>query len=369
MTGLHPAKMGAMSFDGGIVPSKAPTLAELATRAGYRTAAFTGAGMVDAGQGFARGFERYNGYPQEMTPSTIEDAITWIDSNKENRFFLFLHTYYVHAPYGPSKESVKRFIDPAYDGPVGVPFDLEDEEFLANMNAADRQQVRDLYVAQVRDVDAMLGRVFRTLKASGQWDNTLIAVFADHGEEFWEHGSCDHGVTLYDEMLHVPLIVKLSHQTDGSRISALVSLTDLFATMLPYLNVPPISDRDSRDLGPLMKDPSAQTRRDFVVSQVGFRDNPWERLPDFPVRSAIRTTSRKLILNPLDLPGELYDLDLDPGELENRMPPKDAAPPPLLGELESFLTRASKSRKHWTDEGATEELEDLQERLETLGYV
>jgi len=109
------------------------------------------------------------------------------------------------------------------------------------LTAGDKKAFRELYDAEVRYVDEQIGRLCDVLKAWGIYEETLIVFTSDHGEEFWEHGGFEHGHTFYQELLHVPLIVKIPGGQTGRIDSSQVTLEDLLPTlsMLCDLDAPP----------------------------------------------------------------------------------------------------------------------------------
>lgn len=369
MTGLHPGAHESNSPDGKTMPANAQTLAELAASRGYRTAAFTGGAFVAQEWGFARGFERYNFYTKSQTGDAIGDSLAWLRSLVGAPFFLFFHTYAVHEPYTPPAEYIERFADPGYDGPLVRQFTFEDRDFVLGLTEADKRQVQNLYLAEIAHVDAMLGYLFGQLKKDGLWNDTLVVLFSDHGEEFWEHGRWGHGVTLYDEQLHVPLIIKLPAQSNASRIPELISLVDVFATVSGALGVRTAQADDALDLMPLMTGAQVRPARPYVVSEVGFRDDPWARIPSEPARRSIRTVDTKLIRNPSDPAEERYDLLHDPSELSSLAAPQAPAPDDLGRTLDAFLDSTNSSRQKWVAGQQQAEIADLSEELEALGYL
>jgi arylsulfatase A-like enzyme len=306
LTGVYPAVHHVV---GPLTPLRPeiPTLAQLLAARGWETAAVTEDGMLVGGSGFQRGFSYY----RENKGASIWDAsgqvdvtfpagVRWLEEHRGERFFLFLHTYQVHEPYSPP---------PQYNLFTTYRENGQDVPITPSTPAAIRD--RHLYAGEVRFVDVELGRVLDRLAALGEEERTLVVVTSDHGEEFYEHGWKGHDETLYDEVLHVPLILRGPGIPAGLRVPVPVSLADLTPTLLDLLGVPPPTTIQGTSLVPLLKDPKAP----------GFSERPaFAELTKRrqPYLSGVRAGGRMWILP--DVPGrppEVYDLQADPGEHHN----------------------------------------------------
>jgi arylsulfatase A-like enzyme len=211
-------------------------LAERLRRSGYLTRAFTEDGGVWALAGFARGFSAYSErrshdyvYRGEAH-ATFTDAARWLETHTNRTFFLFVHTYEVHAPYAPQAGYRTLFTD--------VPGREPD---------AMRAQALD-YDREARHLDDELGRLLGTLRRLDLADRTIVIVTSDHGEEFGEHGGLGHGRTLYREVLQVPLIVWAPGLVPAARLEAPVSLIDVAPTVLDLLELEPDPGHRGRSL-------------------------------------------------------------------------------------------------------------------------
>lgn len=230
MTGVDPLVHGCVETES-VLPPGIPTLAEHMHAAGYRTAAAGANPSLKARTGLARGFDEYHINVQDWfeekriepppvewleeerrgmffytsTPYIERFALDWIERNEESDFFLWLHFLDPHGPYYPP---------PGYRpaGPVsGTALEAIHTRGAARSlgSEADRRIMREFYRGEVRWVDDAIGRILDELDALDLYDGALIVLVSDHGEEFWDHGGADHGHTLYEELLHVPLVVKL----------------------------------------------------------------------------------------------------------------------------------------------------------------
>ncbi|MCP4249733.1 MAG: sulfatase, partial [bacterium] len=217
------------------LPDDSLTLAEVFADSGYRTAAFIHNSHLAKGYGFEQGLQTY----QDQTGDARDirwRALDWPDGDTDDRpIFVYLHLLDAHYPYPVPDEYATRF---AGDGDVSV-FRTGDWRGLRDaINGGDRvltdsemQALAALYDGSIRYIDDQLGMLFDALKRRGMWDNTVVCVLADHGEEFMEHGRIGHGHGLYENLLRVPWILRVPGR-DGQRLTTQVSLIDLFPTLL-----------------------------------------------------------------------------------------------------------------------------------------
>ena len=315
-----------------------PVLAELLKRAGYTTAAFTGGGNVAAAFGFGRGFARYD----ESTPppgrfvGVFPRFERFLREEATEPFFVFLHGYDIHHPYDPPAPFADAF-SPGYQGAItGAATGLflnkvrrihqfADYTGPVEVNADDRRRVEDLYDGAILYADTYLGRVDALLAERGLADTTHVIVLSDHGEEFWEHGSVLHSFTVYQEMLHVPLVMRLADRRwAGRRVPDLVRLMDVSPTLLDLADVAQPATMVGHSLLPLVAGGPGPQR---AVAEMG-RFKAWFD-PPF-----------KLILGEEAMSVELYDLVADPGEQRDLAATAVATRSRLAAELAAALGQA-----------------------------
>lgn len=231
----------------------------------------------------------------------VDRALAWIGRHRDERTFLYLHFLDAHTPYQPPPRYVRMFADPAYEGPVGDSFSDVDGANGDRYGPADRAKIEALYDAAVRYVDDELGRLLDALERDGSLDRTIVAVTADHGEEFWDHGRFFHGQSLYDELLHVPLIVRLP---DGRRAGTVVrnpvSLLSLAPSLVAWAGLEPPPSFENAPF-----DGAAARAPELVATATQ---------PQFPTRFAIRDGRWKLIESVDAGRLELFDLASDATE-------------------------------------------------------
>lgn len=222
------------------------TLAQVMKRNGYATAGFTGNAGVSGGFGYDQGFDVYiherevfGGFDQ-----SLPKAMEWLTANKDRKFFLFLHGYDCHGQNVPAGGFDYRFVDKHYD--KRFTGSIQEQEVLReegldkgqlNLRDADTRFWRAIYDEKIQRADAKFGAFLREFKNLGIMDNTLFVLVSDHGTEIHEHGRFDHGFTLYEEQIHVPLVIKLPGRAVHRMIRERVSSIDLMPTILDLTDV------------------------------------------------------------------------------------------------------------------------------------
>ena len=248
------------------IPEQATTLAEILHPRGYATSMVCGNPYLGSEQsGFTQGMES-TWYRNNATPDiTVEKLIELIDFNRNRDHFMFLHMMDPHFPYDPPLELVDTLCDRMYDGRYLVEFsDMMDWVFMTESpGETEVERVRELYDAEVADVDSSVGDLFQYLELNGYMENTLIILAADHGEEFFEHNQFGHGQSLYDEMIKLPLIIWGEGFSAGERIDTLVSNIDIAPTILSYLGEPIPDDMPGIPLQEIAADPGFENRLIF----------------------------------------------------------------------------------------------------------
>lgn len=260
-----------------LLPAGATTLAEVVSSAGVETAGFVSGGNLTRKMGMDRGFDTWDENLDDIS-DRIDALLRWMMAPDRGPFFAVLHTYQVHAPYIPPKDVYPEFVDPAYQGPLRSRFEkyldlpMKDTwaaavgpEYWEGMLEFDEDDVgflSDLYDAEIRYVDQQLRRLFQAIHDDQElFQETAIIVLSDHGEEFKDHGKYQHD-QLFEELVHVPLIVRLPPPLERSgavgRVSTPVELLDVAPTVAELLGVEDESAGwTGRSLAPLMETPGA----------------------------------------------------------------------------------------------------------------
>jgi choline-sulfatase len=293
------------------------TLASLLRDNGYATAGFTGNAGVSGGFGYEHGFDTY--YAPTATfgqfDESIPRALAWLREPRDRPFFLFLHGYDVHGQATPAGGFDYRYVEPGYDRRFTG---SEQEQELLREEGLDRGHVtlrpedvrfwRAVYDEKVRRADDRFKEFLAEFDRLGLADNTLFILTADHGTELHEHRRFDHGFTLYDELLRVPLIFRLPGQTTGTMIPDRVSSIDVMPTILDLLGVPmPEAVRDQLQGTSLVPAMNGQRAGRDIFAETDYREYTFKR-------AIIDPGGWKLIYTLETKTRELYDLTADPGE-------------------------------------------------------
>lgn len=317
------------------------TLADVLRLNGYATAGFTGNAGVGPVFGFDQGFDTYTA-PRETFAGFEESApraLAWLKANRHRKFFLFLHGYDVHGQHAPGGGLDLRFAPKGYDRRfTGSPHEQEllREEGLergrVNLRPEDVALWRGVYDEKVQRADAKFGAFLAEFEKLGISDRTLFVIVSDHGTELHEHGRFDHGFTLYDELLRVPLVFKLP-RANGRAVADRVSTIDLFPTLLDLLEVNPpdvVAERlRGASLVPVLKGARAQRP---VFAETDYRAYTYKRC-------VVSPDGFKLIYTLESRSRELYDLKADTGETRDLSKANPARADALERELFAHSAR------------------------------
>lgn len=329
MTGRYPAGHGAR-HNGMRLDLRTPTLADTLSHAGFATGGFVGAFPLDRRFGLIKGFQTYGDRMPRGTPGhavnerpgrmVVDEALAWLAGNRDRRFFLWVHLFEPHAPYGNPADPVQQ-----------------------------RRPASARYDDEVAEADRQAGRVLDALGADRA--STIVVVAADHGEAFGEHGEIGHSVFVYDTTLHVPLIVSGPGVAPGRTSNEPVDLIDVAPTVLRWLGVTPF-DADGVDLKPVLDGGTLAPRDLYAESFAPLLDFGWS-----PLRT-LRSGPWKYVAAPS---AELFDISKDPGETANVL---DAHRP----EAAALLERVQRFSGTDLTKQAASDPEALA-RLQALGYA
>jgi arylsulfatase A-like enzyme len=364
LTGLFPRSHGVNGW-AKPMPTDIRTLAGHLQELGFATGAFVNHLILNAERGFGTGFETFLVEDEKLNPrgksqTILDNAGRWLEQQGQARFFLFVHLYDVHSSYISMPRFKRRFIG-EYEGDVnGYAQQLKDFR-LGTLDWSDDDvgHLVDLYDAGIAQLDDTLGGFFDGLKARGQWDNTLIIVTSDHGEEFLEHGDVLHGGTLYQELLHVPLILRGPGIPTGRRLGHEVTLVDLLPTVLSFVGLPPPGDVEGVDLRPTLLDPALQPPERWIFAEA----DKWFNKERGNYRRSIRRGRYKLHYDHLSDGRTLFDLEADPGEEHDISAEHPELTETLWAKLQEYM--AGSREVDATIEVSPEEIK----ALEALGYM
>ncbi|MFQ5479025.1 MAG: sulfatase [Candidatus Binatia bacterium] len=351
-TGLYPAEHGVVSMADRLrFPSEPPTLASVLSARGYRSGAFTGGVNMSARFGFDRGFSVYESHGKRMLDN-VEEALRWIDAGGDQPFFLFIHGFEPHRPY-KSDPIDRQALGLAKNRPRGwVRRCLEGEV------PEDASPWISEYDAAVHKGDRAVGRLLEGLRARGLDGETVVVFTSDHGEEFFEHGHCYHIYTLYQEILRVPLILRVPTLPPGRITGVVPASVSLAPTVLEVLGI-----GDHGMAGPSLVSAleNGEAGFDYVVSEtaskgVSGRRSGWVRSITGDRDKLIDWIERGVV--------EYFDLLQDPQERSALTDARRAEA--LARRLEAW----GRAHPLIVEQRPVEKLPArLQKQLESLGYV
>ncbi|WP_123538589.1 sulfatase [Halosimplex salinum] len=428
LTGTPPSEHGAHA-DHERLDDRRPLVSEQFQDAGYETVCVSNNTWLSAESGFDRGFDEFrqmwqlvqsdnalselvdetegsrarlvarklfDGNPVVNAANTLyrrlvrdrsddgaQRSTEWIadwlgDRSTDRPFFLLANYLEPHLDYRPPKRTTERHLpdDATYEEAMAVP--QEPWEYLAgDLELSDRELrlLRDLYRGEVTYFDEQLAALREALVAAGEWENTILVVTADHGENVGDHGLMDHQYCLYDTLVHVPLVIHGGAFTGGDDLDDLVSLVDLAPTLLDAAGVDAPGAREAFHGTSFHPDADASPR-EFVVSEymapqpsMAALERNLGEVPDHLTRfdrslRSIRTDEHKLVRGS-DGSERLYDLDADPGETTDVSEARPEVVTDLSDALDDWLDTVDAAG----DRGSVSIGGERKERLEQLGYL
>lgn len=328
-TSLLPSRHGVRDNLGYTLTGKR-TVAEAFKAQGYRTIGAISSFVLRRGTGIAQGFDEYDdaiatrtdaalGHQQRegaLTARALSDRL----AASKGPVFAFLHLYEPHTPWSPPPKHAGHASP--YDGDVAY-------------------------------ADEIVGRFLDSLRAMGRYDDAIIAITSDHGEGLNDHGEEEHGILLYRESLHVPLMIRLPKGREGGRrVTTTVRQADLAQTLLDLAALPVLQGTDGESLVPLMQGTGAD-RTAYAESFYGRLHMGWSEL------YAVTEGRNRYIRAPRP---EFYDLSNDPGEKNNLIAQRGA----LSAQMDAWVVEKS-AKGAFTQPGAVDA--QTRERLQALGYL
>jgi len=322
-TSLLPTSHRARTVDDAL-PREHVTLAERLQAEGYRTLAWVANPVIEPELfHFNQGFERWvdlRSYGERSGASHINalepDAaeitrgvLPWLESHRDERFFLYLHSLDLHYEYR-----------------ARAPYD----EVLVSPDSTGLDRDRELYDTELAYNDHEIGRLVEALKRLDLYDDTLLFVTSDHGEEFGEHGSTRHGKTLYQQLLHIPGILKLpGSRSAGESVDTVASNVDVAPTLLELVGVAPAPAMQGQSLVPAIDGKGEKGRMVFA-----------ELVAPQIVSYAARGDRYKYVKELVpELREQLFDLGGDAGEERNLVGSPPEAAHALFAALDRFMMR------------------------------
>lgn len=385
LTGLYPSTHGVKDHDR-TLGDDTPSLATLLRESGLRTMAVVNShNIADPRYGLGQGFDEFK-YINELEeipgktnpqgdpafgianrgPGITRQGLRLIEQHKDQPFFLFLHYYDVHTDFTPAPKYKRMFVDP-YDGRLTgntqelVGYRVRGDEITED----DARYLRQMYDAEIRQLDDILAGLFAYLDDRGLSENTLVVITSDHGEEYGEHGGVLHGRSQYQELLAIPLILRGPGVPAGARFTEPVSLVDVVPTILKMVGVRTDNKFDGVDLTLAWLNPDELKKPRYLFGEADH--NNWidangKRAKYADVAWMVRVKNDKLHYNEILNSYELYDLSEDPFEQVDLA----ASRPERLDLLRAAL------KAYIRNEGSGYRIEppdeEEQKKLKQLGY-
>lgn len=426
LTGLSPLVHGTRHIDDGYNPP-VPPLPEHFREAGYETIGIGSMPNMRGEWGFNRGFDVYKdmfedeevierreakpdgrGIPLTRATDINRGFREWYESQSDDDkpFFAQIWSTETHIPYFPP-EGFREYLDPEYDGPVDGTADSH-----RNVETtADVEHFKGLYDGEIKYNDYCLGELVDYLDEVGELEETLLLVFSDHGDGFGEKGQFGHGIAPHEGLIHVPMVVRppkvagtAESISRGSRTSSLVSLQDIYPTLLEYVeSIDPgtelVKHVQGQSFAPVLEGDDA-LGHDYVFSSIqlddikeeynAIRSNRWKFI-EMEQQKSVRwglsvlkkAIKRNIVLDMLQNPryyyerhyhssagGELYDLEADPTEQENLADDREGKRDELADRLHQWIEECEWLEDELETVNSKIDIDDdARERLERLGYL
>ena len=367
LSGLYPWEHHATTEEA-VVPNDVDLISERLGREGFYTGAFIANGFCSDRFGFQQGWRTFRNYVRQGLRNQAEfvahDVLDWLDHRPDDQpFFLYVHTVDPHVPYMPPSAELAMYDPLPYTGIVDFNRDRELLEHVKagslTLNERDREHLQALYDGEISYHDTHFGGIVDGLQSRGLADDTMVVFTADHGEEFWDHGSVGHGHSVFEELIHVPLIVRIPGVTDGSsegaRVDDVVGLVDVLPTIYETLGRPIPTDLSGQSFLPQLRGESSDAPRAAVT---GFMEG-WRAINVGRIK-LVQRTERNVTM---------FDTTADPGELTDLAPTHPIAVRYARGLLGLFLAGVEHGGGHAFAGQATAIDDTTRHELEELGYA
>lgn len=355
------------------VPPGLETLPERFHDQGFRTAAVVSHTLLGRQFGWGQGYDSFDesavGDHSSVTSHRVTDAaIRVLHDLSRQRFFLFVHYFDPHYVFNHHPELDRTSW---YEGKLRPAMDIWDLLGMrSRLRPEDERYLLELYREEAAYTDLHLGRLLATLRSLGLEGNTLVAVTADHGEEFNRHGWIGHTKNLYDDVLRVPLVLSLPGRLAPRRVDAPVSLLDLAPTLLDLAGIGGVSAGfEGVSLAACAGGGPCPAPDRELRAEVSFGmepDDPPRFAEKVAFKTALRAGNRKLLHDLLLDRFELYDTQADPAESSNLAGAGGGEEERLRARLRAWEDSRPRPRAAGTTVSPDPE---VLERLKAMGYI
>ena len=355
-TGRLPVHHGSIR-QGAVLQEENVTLAELAASRGYQTRGISFNPVIADSTHFTQGFddfvEREKGSPFNLYPDIeqgLERLRAWLSEKPRTPTYLYFQAMNTHGPYLVPRDQQALLLgrnplpDFRYYGQPMADILAGDLERRSEVTPRYLQSMNERYDTAVRYSTDRIGAFLQELEASGRFDDALIVVTSDHGDELFEHGGFSHGYTLYEEVIRVPLIVKLPGQHRPSRVATRVSIMDIYPTVAAVIGAEISHEIDGRNLVEMIE--GEANAKEFSV------DHPIPLLVEFSPRlrgHGVISGNHKYLRIDESYEGVrgrelLFDLATDPAEQRDLLESRGAEARSIaqtLSAIQGQVTRAA----------------------------
>jgi arylsulfatase A-like enzyme len=398
MTSLYPSTHGVHQIPDRI-PAATPTLAESFRQRGYATLSFSSVPFTGRLTNLHMGFdevhesESHSAVGTPLSSKTAREYVDrlagWLEAHRDVPFFVYLHVFDPHSPYEPlppwntlfadpsrreeflrQQETLKKFIQTSFLAQRGMA--TREEVVKAGLDPeAYIRQCQDWYDGSIRGMDAELGRLVERLKALGLDERTLVALYADHGEEFHDHGRMWHGQSVYGEMIRVPLLMWGAGAGKGVVRDETVQLIDVMPTLLEASGIEIPATAQGHSLTPLLAPgKSGWTQHPAIAEKQPMGGTEY---PSAAVSYAIVDGDWKLVRNVARPEGkpefELFDFRGDRLDQKNVAGEHPDVVAKLAKALDSWKKQADAAKLKPDSEATQGMSAERLEQLRALGYI
>jgi arylsulfatase A-like enzyme len=374
LTGTWPSIHGGMGKVTKLttIRDEVPTAAEIMKNAGFRTLGFANAAFVSPMLHLDRGFDvfdhkyTYNDN-YRRADETIAAVLPLLEEHRSGANFIMIHLFDPHLNYGAPPPYRFKFTGgrklPAPPLDLDACLELMTNDGENPPNEEDIQYITNLYTGEINFADAQVGRLMDRLRELGMYDESMIIITADHGEEFWEHDGFEHGHTLYDELVHVPLIIKYPESITPVRntVDTQVRLIDVMPTVFAWLGIEQPESFIGESLTPLALGEAGGHRGAYCESTLYGKDRIAWHGPRFKYILEVYKN-----VEPVE---ELYDRQNDPGETNDLSRQLPAQTEKMRGELIGFFMDIKRRAETMSQPSQVDLSPERVQMLKSLGYI
>jgi choline-sulfatase len=368
-TSLYPDFHGVRKANQ-VLTSSIVTFPELLQRRGFLTAGFVDSPLLNPVYGLAHGFASYN-YRLSPIEERCIPSLKWVEPPGTSSRFLFVHLISPHTPYTAPEQYLQRLV-PDYKSRINM---IDVQRLMSPTRGCTKISMEELddlqllYDSEVLQLDDIFQRYIRRMKDLGIYDDALIILMSDHGDEFMEHGNLFHAMNIFQETARVPLIMKFPKRFSnfrGVKIATPVHLIDVMPTILDFLKIQPPTGIQGLSLLELLSGNKKRFEERSIFTQndggiLAIRHGYYKYI--YTDQSAVRFNCRPMKTE------ELYDLQTDPGETTDLIGSRDDLVSFFRNQKRIYETQAAKFRNSRKSAQTIDLDQNVNEQIRALGYI